>query len=81
LPIKDVSANKLGKYKLETTINRGIYKAGKTYLYEVGDKSIIKAKGVKSNSLTNLDFDNIYNGKTVATAIKHIILRILMKDQ
>jgi len=66
-----VSNTELGKLKLEATIKTGIFMGGKTYYYETfDDKSVIKAKGVKSSSLTPQDFESLYKGMSVTSAIK-----------
>jgi len=66
-----VSNTELGKLKLEAEIKKGIFIGGKTYFYVTQkDKSVIKAKGVKSSSLTPQDFESLYKGMSITSAIK-----------
>ena len=52
----------LGKLKLEHTVKKGIFVSGKTYcLIDNNDKTIKRAKGVKSNSLVYSDYEKLLN--------------------
>ena len=66
-----VDPNLIGKLKLEHTINKGIFISGKTYcLIDNNDKTIKRAKGVKSNSLVYSDYEKLLKNEDVNTAIR-----------
>lgn len=71
LDTKQVNENEIGKLKLEQNINKGIFISGKLY-WICNDKGefIIRAKGVKSKSLSYSDFVNLYKDNNINTAIK-----------
>lgn len=71
LPDNMVHPTELGKLKLEHKIKKGIFISGKLYsLITDNDEQIIKAKGVKSNSLTFIDFRSLLENKDINHAIK-----------
>lgn len=62
----ELVGNKLGQFKLEYKIKKGIFMTGKTYLIKGKnvqknkEQIVIKVKGVISNSLNEKDFDDMY---------------------
>jgi hypothetical protein len=58
----------LGKFKLEHIIKRGYFISGKTYCLITDNGRIIKAKGVTKNKLSEHNFVNLFEGKTVLTS-------------
>jgi hypothetical protein len=67
---EDLIGNDLGQFKLEHEIVEGYFISGKTYCIMTRNGStIIKTKGLNSNSLTVEDFKKMYNSMNV-TGIK-----------
>lgn len=65
-----VDPNLLGKLKLEHIVKKGIFLSGKTYsLINNEDKTIKRAKGVKSDSLVYTDYEKLLNNIDINTAI------------
>ena len=63
--------NKLGQFKLEYIIEEGYFISNKTYCLVLNDGStIIKTKGVLSNSLKLEDFKNMYYNSAKVSALK-----------
>lgn len=78
LPPYMVDYKSIGKLKLEYKIKKGYFISGKTY-YLILDKKyktkknkgvIIKNKGLPKNTLSEIDFINMYNGIDVKRALK-----------
>lgn len=66
-----VSPKELGLLKLEHILNEAIFISNKLYLmWDVKDKYYTVAKGIKSNSLSYIDFMKLLNDHNVNTAIK-----------
>nr|YP_009543519.1 DNA polymerase type B [Coniothyrium glycines]AYU74409.1 DNA polymerase type B [Coniothyrium glycines] len=66
-----ISPNEIGKLKLEHKVDEGIFISGKTYwLYNTKGKVVNKAKGIKSKSLSYIDYMKLLNDNNVDTAIK-----------
>jgi hypothetical protein len=60
----------LGQFKLEHKIKQAYFISNKTYFLRTYDNKVIKkAKGVKSDSLTEEDYINMYNNQKIS-AIK-----------
>ncbi len=73
LPKHMVSVNELGKVKLEHSIDKGIFIAGKTYMLSTATgKFISKAKTINSVSLTYIDYVNLLKGDSVTTATRTV---------
>lgn len=71
LPSDMIDPKAIGKLKLEHKIKKGYFISAKTYCLITDDeKVIIKAKGVKKNTLSESDFIDMYNGEDIKTAIK-----------
>lgn len=63
--------NKLGQFKLEHVLLKGYFLSSKTYCLNLEDgKEVIKAKGIKTNTLKTKDFDNMYYNNFDIKAIK-----------
>ena len=68
LKSKDLIGNNIGQFKLEYNIKKGYFISNKTYcLILDNNKTIIKAKGVNKNILTEQDFINLYNNINIKT--------------
>ena len=66
-----VSSNKLGLLKLEYVLDDGIFISNKIYwMRDVKGNPRIRAKGIKSSSLSYTDFLKLLNNKNVETAVK-----------
>jgi hypothetical protein len=71
LPDKIVSSKELGLLKLEHMIKKGIFITGKTYCFiDDNGNYINKIKGVKSSSLSYLDYEQLLNNVTIVTGVK-----------
>lgn len=76
LPDKLVNSKKLGLLKLEHILKEGIFISNKLYLVKViysvnnKEKLHVKAKGLKSSSLSEIDFRNLLAGFDVDNGIK-----------
>lgn len=71
LPDNMVSSTEMGKLKLEHFALFGIFITGKTYtILDQNGKFHNKAKGVKNESLSYIDYVNLLGNKNVTTAIK-----------
>jgi len=71
LPQELISPTEIGKLKVEANIKEGIFISGKTYAFITdGNKFVNKAKGVKSSSLSYIDYIKLLNNQSVNTAVK-----------
>lgn len=68
----DIVGNELGKFKLEYRIKRAIFISSKIYLLELENGSYIKkAKGIKRDSLTLKDYEDLYFNKMDVKGLKN----------
>lgn len=66
-----VSSDKLGLLKLEHVIDEAIFISNKIYwMCDIQNKFHVRAKGIKSNSLSYTDFLKLLNNKNIYTAVK-----------
>ena len=66
-----LSFKELGLLKLEHEIDKGILISNKTYfIRDVKGTAIVKAKGMKSSSVSYKDFVDFLNNKNVETAVE-----------
>lgn len=66
-----LSFKELGLLKLEHEIDKGILISNKTYFIRyVKGTAIVKAKGIKSSSVSYKDFVDFLNNKNVETAVE-----------
>lgn len=71
LPDYMVSSSDIGKLKLEHKLKEGYFISSKTYALVLKDNNtVLKAKGIKSNSLTFDDYISMYKGNKISTALK-----------
>jgi hypothetical protein len=71
LPENMIHLSEIGKLKLEYIVKKGIFISGKLYtIIDDNDNIIIKAKGIKSISLSYEDFLTLLQNKDVNHAIK-----------
>lgn len=70
----------IGKFKLEYVIKEGYFISNKTYCLKLEDGSIIiKAKGIKNESLNLEDFKSMYFNENNVYAIKNETIKNLSK--
>lgn len=73
LPSSMIDYKDIGKVKLEHKVKRGYFISSKTYclITEDNNKVVIKCKGVDKNRLSEKDFIDMYEGKTIKTLVTH----------
>ncbi len=77
LPSHLVSEDKLGLFKLEHKIKKGIFIAPKLYYLETETGVIKKSKGVNSTLLTSEDFLSLYGENSVKVKFLKLFIRNL----